>query len=159
MKLHANRVVLALHTVFVVATAVVIFIAAMNDSLPKAWAPTVALIVAVLGAVAAGCTAVIKFLDGSQKFDALQARNQSLTPNEARELGGFRSGGVLPAGVTTGTQNTAIGDTAISSKPTKPETARRADPPPGVPQVVVEEDPVDGDEEDDEPPEPRRSRR
>jgi cytochrome c peroxidase len=68
-----NRVVLILHAAFVVATAAAVFVAALQGSLPHAWQPNVALAATVLGGLAAASATTIKFLDGSQKSEALQA--------------------------------------------------------------------------------------
>jgi hypothetical protein len=68
-----NRVVLILHAAFVVATAAVVFVAALQGSLPHAWQPAAALAATVLGGLAAASATTIKFLDGSQKSEALQA--------------------------------------------------------------------------------------
>lgn len=86
-KLSANRVVLLLHSVFIVATAAAIFVAAVSGSLPKTWQATVAAGVGILGAIAAATVAVTKFLDGSQKSEALQ-RAAALSPIYATSGGG-----------------------------------------------------------------------
>jgi hypothetical protein len=72
--LPANRVVLLLHLVFVIATAAGIFIASISHSLPLSWQANVAGGATILGAIASATVAVTKFLDGSQKSEALQAR-------------------------------------------------------------------------------------
>lgn len=71
MKLYANRVVLILHGVFVVLTAAGVFIAAVHDSIPAKWQADIALAGTIIAALAAGTVAVVKFLDGSQKSEAL----------------------------------------------------------------------------------------
>jgi hypothetical protein len=73
--LPANRVVLLLHLVFVIATAAGIFIASISHSLPLSWQANVAGGATILGALAAATVAVTKFLDGSQKSEALGASN------------------------------------------------------------------------------------
>lgn len=73
-KVTANRVVLFLHGAFVVTTAAGLFVAEVNKNLPTKWQATAGIVVGILGSVAAGTVAVVKFLDGSQKYDALQAQ-------------------------------------------------------------------------------------
>lgn len=70
----ANRVALILHSAFIVLTAASVFVAAVNHSLPKSWQANAAAAVVLLGGLAAATVAVTKFLDGSQKSEALQAR-------------------------------------------------------------------------------------
>lgn len=64
-----NRVVLILHAIFVVATAVVVFVTAIQGSLPTAWGPAIAFGLGIVSAVAGGTVAVTKFLQGSQAVD------------------------------------------------------------------------------------------
>ncbi len=76
MKLSANRVVLILHFIFIVATCAVVFITAIKGSLPTDWQADAAFAVTLLGAIAGGTVAVNKFLTGSQQFDALQSQEK-----------------------------------------------------------------------------------
>lgn len=71
--LSANRVVLIVHGIFIVATVVSLFVAAVSNSLPHAWQPDVAIAIGILGGIISGTVAVNKFLDGSQKWEAIQA--------------------------------------------------------------------------------------
>lgn len=73
MKLSANRVVLILHYAFVVLTALGIFIATVSHSLPASWQKSLVAGATIVGALAASTVAVTKFLDGSQKSEALNA--------------------------------------------------------------------------------------
>lgn len=72
----ANRVVLVAHSVFMVATVAAVFLATVNHSLPSKWQNTVAAAVTLITGIAGGTAAVTKFLDGSQKFDALQSQER-----------------------------------------------------------------------------------
>lgn len=76
--LPANRVVLILHYVFIVATAAAILIAAVSGSLPHSWQANVAVAVSIATAIAGGTVAVTKFLDGAQKSEALTANARPL---------------------------------------------------------------------------------
>lgn len=76
----ANRVVLALHIVFMIATGVGLFIAGVSHSFPKAWQPDVAVVLGVLSTIAGSTVTVTKFLDGSQKLDQLKSQERIANP-------------------------------------------------------------------------------
>lgn len=80
MKLTANRVVVILHTLIVVLTIAAAFIVTVTNSLPQSWQKTATLAVVVVGALSTAAVTAIKYLDGSQKWDQLQAQKTNLNP-------------------------------------------------------------------------------
>lgn len=72
----ANRIALVLHGFVVFLTALGIFIASVSGSFPAKWQATAAAIGGIITVMIAGTWGVIKFLDGSQKFDVVQASKE-----------------------------------------------------------------------------------
>ena len=73
MKLTMGRVLVLMHTALVIVAALAVFVAGITGSLPAAWQADAAIVLAILGGLATSLGATIKFLDGSQKWDALQS--------------------------------------------------------------------------------------
>lgn len=78
-----NRVVLIFHGIITVGTIATILVLEVNKSLPHKWQDNVASVGAVIAGLVAGSVAVVKYLDGSQKFDATPLGQQA----EATRLG------------------------------------------------------------------------
>lgn len=125
----ANRVVLILHAVFIIATAVAVFVAAVSNSLPHAWQADAALGVTLLTAVAGGTVAVTKFLNGSQAVDAQQASIKVDTNQQEHEKwlvsAGVHPANFLPTVVDTSTTEPITDGDEFSDLP--PESSRTPD--------------------------------
>lgn len=74
--LPANRIAVILHGTFVFLTALGVFIATISKSLPSKWQDSVAGAAALIATLAAFTVTINKFLDGSQKWDTLQASKE-----------------------------------------------------------------------------------
>jgi membrane protease subunit (stomatin/prohibitin family) len=82
VKLTANRVVLILHSVIIVLTIAGFYVAAVTHSLPASWQKVAGLVAGVIAALVAGTSMALKFLDGSQKSEQLQANAAKTAPQE-----------------------------------------------------------------------------
>lgn len=94
MKLSANRVAAILHAVLIVATIVGFYLAALQHALPKSIGAAIALAIPVVGALGGATALAIKFLDGSQKFDALAARSADMQRSYG-QIGSAGTGGTV----------------------------------------------------------------
>ena len=72
-KLTMGRILVLLHIVIVVCAATAIFLAGINGSLPHSWQANVTIVIGIVGALGTSIAGVIKFLDGSQKYDQIVA--------------------------------------------------------------------------------------